>query len=117
MVADPAGDHADLVGADKKRSELGTDVEHTMLQDDEEVAVCAVEGRVHVHGLPRREDEDTETGLHGGVSGAGDKVEGMHPVNRLVEIEGIPAELIGDLVEFVVFRVGAVSRRFSGVEG
>ena len=110
MVADAAGNHTDLIRTNENRTEFGTDVEDTMLEDNEEVAVCTIEGRVCIHRFTGCEDEDPKTRLHGRISSAGDQVEGMHPVRGLIEVKGIPAELVGNLVEFVVFWIGVVSR-------
>lgn len=49
VVADAAGNHTNLVGTNEDRTEFGTDVEDSMLKNDEEVAVCAIEGRVCIH--------------------------------------------------------------------
>lgn len=56
-VADTAGDDADLIGPHEDLAELGLDVEHAVLEDDEEVAVCRVEGFVRVHVFACCEDE------------------------------------------------------------
>jgi len=44
----------------------------------------------------------------------------MHPVDGLVQVEGIPSELVRNLVDFLVrlvLRIGVVCGRFSRLEG
>jgi len=88
-----------------------------VLEHDQEVAVRAVEGLVGIHVLSRGEDEDSDTRFHGRVAGSRDEVQAVHPVYRLVQVERVPAELVRDLVQAVVFWVGVVGGRFSWFEG
>ena len=48
-VSDAARDDANLVGTNENLAELRLDVQHTVLQDDEEVTVCGVECFVEGH--------------------------------------------------------------------
>ena len=118
-VLDAAGDDCDFVWADEEVAELCADVEDAVLGDDEEVAVGGGEGLVGRHAGARGVDEDAEALLHGGVACAGDEVEGVDPVDGVVEVEGVPSELVGDVVDFfvgLVFRVGVVGGGFAGLE-
>ena len=44
-------------------------------------------------------------------------MEGMDPIDRLVEVEWIPSELVRDLMKLFAVRIGIIGRRFSGLEG
>lgn len=115
-VSDATRDDADLVRPDQNPAELCLYIQHAVLKDDKEVAVGRVERLVWIHVLARGEDVDAQAALHSGVARAGDQMERVHPVDRLVKIEGVPAELIGNLVDLLVrlaFRVEVPSRVFA----
>lgn len=110
-VADATRDDADFVGPHEEAAELGLDVEDAVLQDDEEVAVCRVKGLVGIHVLSGGEDEDANARLERRVACARDEAERVDPVDRLVEVKGVPAQLVGYLVDLLVrlvFRVCVV---------
>lgn len=90
-VTDAARDDGNLVGPDEEFAQLGLDVEDAVLGDDEQVAVGGVEGFMRVHVFTGGEDVIADALFHGGIAGAGDKAERMHPVHRLVQVEGIPS--------------------------
>lgn len=118
-VLDAAGDDADFVWADEEVAEFGADVEDAVLGDDEEVAVGGGEGLVGGHAGAGGVDEDAEALLGGWVAGAGDEVEGVDPVDGVVEVEGVPSELVGDVVDLFVgfvFGIGVVGGGFTGLE-
>ena len=41
----------------------------------------------------------------------------MYPVRGLIQVKGVPPELIGDLMEFVILRTGVVGGRFARLKG
>ena len=104
MVANSTRYDANLVGPDEKASELGPYIEDPVLENDQEVTVSRVEGGVRIHGFSCSEDEHAETLLHGRVTGSSDKVQGVHPVHRLIEVEGVPSKLIWYVME-IRFRI------------
>lgn len=116
-VADAAGNDADFVGADEERAKFGKDVEDVVLDNDEEVSVGRVEGRVRIHGFAGCEDENSNALLYCRIAGARDKVERVNPVHRFVHVKGIPSKLVRDLVEVFRLRVSIVGCGFSRLEG
>jgi hypothetical protein len=68
-----------------------------VLLDDEEVAVRGVESFI-AHVLASGENEDSETALGGWGAGTAEVVQALDEI-PVVEIEGVPAELVGDLEE------------------
>ena len=98
VVPDAARDDADFVGADEDGAKFSGNVEYTVLGYDEEVAVGRVEGGVGVHGFAGGKDEDAKALFHCRVTGTGDEVKRMDPVNRFVHVKGVPAELVRNLV-------------------
>jgi hypothetical protein len=95
------------------------DVEDAVLRDDEEVAVGGVEGFVLGHVFARRVDEISHACLGGGVAVACDEVQGVHPVYCLIQVEGVPSELVWDEVDLfpgLVLGVCVESFGFAGFE-
>jgi hypothetical protein len=105
-VPDTAWDDADFIRTDEELAKLGLDIEDPVLRDDEEIAVRRIESRIRVHGFARSVNKYAESGLHGGIASPRDKMKRVDPVNCLVEVEGIPSELIGNLVEVFPERRG-----------
>ena len=54
---------------------------------------------MQVHGLACRVDVHPQTLLEGRVAGAGDETEAGHKVGVGFVVEGVPAELVGDVVQ------------------
>ena len=69
-----------------------------MLYYDEEIAVCAIEGFAGVHVFAGSEDEVTDSCLHGRISSTSHQMQAMDPVYSLVQVEGIPSNLIRNLL-------------------
>ena len=118
-VSDATWDDADLVGADEQATQLRLDVEYAVLRDDEEVTVCRVEGFVRSHVFAGGVDEVANSRLHGWVTRAGDEVQRVHPVHCLVEVEGVPSQLVWNemnLLPGFVFGVCIECGVFAGLE-
>lgn len=118
-ISDAAWDDADLVGADEQATQLRLDVEYAVLWDDEEVAVCRIEGFVCSHVFSGSVDEVTNPRFHSWVTRAGDEVQRVHPVHCLVEVKGVPPQLVGDEVDLLprlVFGVCVECAVFAGLE-
>lgn len=67
MVTNTTGYDANLIRADQKISQLGTDVEDAMLWDNKEVAISAVEGGLVRHGAASGVDEDADAAFQCGI--------------------------------------------------
>lgn len=104
-VTNAARDDANLIGPNEKFALLGLDVEDAVLEDNEEVAVGAVKCLVFRHALARCEDIHAYSVFHRWVAGAGDEVEAVNPVDGFIQVKGVPAELVGDLVDSVAWFV------------
>lgn len=98
-VTDTTWDDSNLVWTEEDVTELGLDVENTVLENDEEVTVGRVEGLV-AHVLACREDDDAQSGLHCWGASTTKVFERVDPVLGLIHIEWIPAELVWNLVEW-----------------
>lgn len=70
-----------------------------------------------VHGFSSCEYEHSEALLHGGIACPRDQVQRMYPVDGLVEIEGVPPQLIGNLMELGGIWVRVISGRLPRLEG
>lgn len=116
VVANSSRNDANFIGPDEETSKLGPYVEDSVLENDQEIAVGRVEGGMGIHGFPSGEDEHAETLLHGRVARSGDKVQGVHPVHRLVEIEGVPSKLVWNVMELGRVRARVVRCRLSRLE-
>ena len=68
VVANATGNNAYFVGSDKEMTELRTDVKNAVLEDNQKIAICAVEGRIFIHGFPGGENEHAESLFHGRVT-------------------------------------------------
>lgn len=101
-VADATGDDADLVGSDEETSELGLDIQDTVLRHDEEVSVRGVEGGTFIHVPACGEDVVSHSCLHGRIAGTGHEVQRMHPVYGLVDVEGIPSQLVWYVIDLLM---------------
>ena len=66
-VTNTTGYYANLIRADQKISQLGTDIEDAMLWDNKEVAVGAVEGGLVRHGTASGVDEDADAAFECGI--------------------------------------------------
>jgi len=115
-IADAARDNGDLIWSDEEVAELGLDVEDTVLQDDEEVPIGGVVGFV-AHVLAGCEDEDAETGFRRWAACASEIFERMDPVLCNVHVEGIPAKLVWDLVQWCLQMVLGGGVDLAGVCG
>jgi len=104
-ISDSSWDDADLIWPHEESAELCSDVQRSMLRDDQEVAVCTVEGFMIVHVLSSCVYVNAHTCFHAWVSSSSNQVEAMNPIYRLVQIEGIPSELIGDLMDLLTWLV------------
>lgn len=116
-VSDASWDNADLIRPHEKSSELGSYIQRSMLRDDQEVTICTVEGFMVVHVLPSCVNIDANACFHAWISSSSNQMEAMDPIYRLVQVEGIPSELIGDLMDllsWLIFRVCVESGVFSG---
>jgi hypothetical protein len=102
-VLDAPWDDNNLIRPDKQVAQLSSDIQHAMLRHDEHVAVRRVYGRVGIHVAPSSEDKDAYSSLHGRVTGTGDLPHTTYPVNILVDVKGIPSQLIRDLGKFGIF--------------
>lgn len=101
LVFDAAGDDCDLEGPDEEPAVFCADVEGALLRDDEEVAVGRVESRLGVHAAARGVDVHADALLQGRVARAGDEAHAGDkvPFLGLVMVKGVPAELVGDVLE------------------
>jgi hypothetical protein len=104
-ISDAARDYADFVGAHEQAAQLGLDVEDAVLGHDEEVAVGGIKRFVGGHVFARSVNEVAHASLGGGVTVASDQVQRVDPVDCLVEVEGVPAQLVGDEVDLLVWFV------------
>jgi hypothetical protein len=69
--------------------------------EQSKVPVCRVEGFVFGHVFACCINEDGKPGFHGGIASLGNAFQRFHPVGGVIEIERVPAELIGNLVKFL----------------
>jgi hypothetical protein len=101
LVANAAGDDADLHGAHKQPAELGVDVKGALLGHDEEVAVGRVKGRGGVHGATGGVYVHAETLIHGRIACARNETEARDKVGCVARgvVKGIPSELVGDVMQ------------------
>lgn len=65
-------DDTDFIRPDKERAKFREDVEDTVLEDDQEIAVCRVEGRIMVHRLACSEDEYANALLQSRIASTSD---------------------------------------------
>jgi hypothetical protein len=72
-----------------------------MLRDDQKVAVCTVEGFMVVHVLSSCKYVDANACFHAWISSPCDQMKAVDPVHRLVQIEGVPSELVRDLMDLL----------------
>ena len=105
VVTDATGDDAYFVGPDEELTELCANFQDTVLEHDQEVAIGTIKCRVWIHGLASGEYKHPQACFHCGVSSTGDKMQRVDPVNCFVHIEGVPAQLVGNLMEFLAFGV------------
>lgn len=118
-VSDSSWDDTDLIWPHEDSSELGSDFQRSMLRDDQEVTVCTVEGLMCIHVLSGCVYVDADTRFHAWISSSSNQMKAVDPVYCLVQIEGIPSELIGnlmDLLSWLIFRVCIESGVFSWFE-
>lgn len=71
-VSNAPWDDTDLIRTDKERAKFRKDVEDTVLEDDQEIAVCRVEGRSIVHRLAGSEDEYANALLQSRITSTSD---------------------------------------------
>ena len=62
----------DLIRPDKERAKFRNDVEDTVLENNQEIAVCRIEGRGMVHRLARSEDKYTNALFQSRIASTGD---------------------------------------------
>ena len=108
-----------LVGAYNKAAQLGLNIQHTVLGDDEKVTISRVECFIGLHILSCSVYKVPDSRLHCGVTGTSHQVQRVHPVYRLVEVEGIPSELVWDIVyplPWFVLRICVERFRFTGLK-
>lgn len=112
LVFHAARDHGNLHGAHEQPAHLGANVQVPLLRDDEHVAVGRVKGRLGAHALAGSVDVDAQAGLHGGVAGTSHQAQTGHEIEvvGLVVVKGIPAQLVGDVVQLADAAVQAVGR-------
>lgn len=65
-------DDTDLIRPDKERAKFRKDIEDTVLEDDQEIAVCRVEGRIMDHRLACSEDKYANALLQSRIASTGD---------------------------------------------
>lgn len=71
-----------------------------MLSNDQEVTVSGVKSLV-AHVLAASKHQDTNARLHSRIASAGNQMQAADPVDFLIEIKGVPAQLVGNLTQRV----------------
>lgn len=98
-------DDANLIGMNQHLSELGGDVQTTLLGNNQKVSIRVVEGCI-LHALVGGVDEDTHTVLDANITGTSNRVQSLNKVGGLSgQIEGRPAQLVGHHVDISLIRI------------
>lgn len=118
-IADTSRDDTNFIGANKQLAQLSLNIKYAMLWYDKEIAICTVKGLVIIHVLSRSVDEHPNSILHGRIPRARYQMEAVDPVNGFVQIERIPSQLIGYLMNLLarlVLGIGVESRMLAWLE-
>lgn len=73
-----------------------------MLGHDEEISIGRVKS-FFTHILSCSIQQNTQPTFDGGVAGASYQVQAMHPINFFIQIKRVPSELVGDVVQRLLF--------------
>jgi hypothetical protein len=71
-----------------------------MLEDNEKIPVGGVKSVLWRHRDTSSEDENSEARFGCRAPHTAELFQGMRPVHLVIEIEGIPSELLWDLMDF-----------------
>lgn len=78
-----------------------------MLRHNQKIPIRRVKSHI-LHILARSIQQNPQSRLSGRITCTTNKMQPMNPVDFLIEIKRVPAQLIGDIVQFVLFAVLAI---------
>lgn len=99
-VPDTARNDADFIRTNYESSQFCLYVQHSVLRNNQEIAISGVKC-LFPHVLSSSIKQDSKTMFQCGVSRASHKMQTMDPVDCGIQVERIPSELVGDMVQLL----------------